>query len=362
MRGSGTPTVAPFGIRDREVLRARRRRARHVATAAGTGRADTPALARPTAGTQIAATFGKRFPAPTSTQRPARHRRPRYPTSTCCSCCITSSRPPTGLVLSELERHDLGFFVAFLCTPLLGDDLAAHLPAIGLIPCSPARPTATSAWPCHAGENERPKPSPAPSASPQPGAARQIVRTGFTLVMPRWHGGTSDLATSAQVFGHYYPGRTGRMTQMRAAAATARRRPPIPPCLACKPAIWYLVADQRGEPRLFRVARAEADEASAWHPDGVELAELWQTLRRQAEERQAVVARVWRDWLDMFRRICASHLADDACGSGRCPRPGCCSASAATSRWRRYPRCEPTWLQWQRRSSHGTPIESCLDK
>jgi uncharacterized protein len=43
------------------------------------------------------------------------------------------------------------------------------------------------------------------------------VRTGFTLVMPRWHGWTSDLATSAQVFGHYYPGKAG---QMRAAAAT----------------------------------------------------------------------------------------------------------------------------------------------
>src|ERR1017187_2303765 len=31
-------------------------------------------------------------------------------------------------LLSELERHDLGFFVACLCTPLLGEDLAAHLP------------------------------------------------------------------------------------------------------------------------------------------------------------------------------------------------------------------------------------------
>jgi uncharacterized protein len=50
-------------------------------------------------------------------------------------------------------------------------------------------------------------------------AARRIVRTGFTLVMPRWYGWTSDLATSAQVFGDYYAGRAG---QIRAAAATAR--------------------------------------------------------------------------------------------------------------------------------------------
>ena len=30
--------------------------------------------------------------------------------------------------LSELERYDGGFFVACLCTPLLGEDLAARLP------------------------------------------------------------------------------------------------------------------------------------------------------------------------------------------------------------------------------------------
>jgi len=85
--------------------------------------------------------------------------------------------------------------------------------------------------------------------------------------------------------------------------------------LVCKAGIWYLVADQRGEPRLFRVSRvawAAADEAPVRRRDGVELAELWQALRRQVEERPAelaVVARVRRDWLDMFRRICAAHLA-----------------------------------------------------
>lgn len=31
-------------------------------------------------------------------------------------------------LLSDLERYDLGWFTACLCTPLLGDDLAAHLP------------------------------------------------------------------------------------------------------------------------------------------------------------------------------------------------------------------------------------------
>jgi predicted DNA-binding transcriptional regulator YafY len=86
--------------------------------------------------------------------------------------------------------------------------------------------------------------------------------------------------------------------------------------LVCKSGIWYLVADQDGEPRLFRVSRvvsAEADEAPVRRRDGVEFAELWQALRRQVEERPTplgVTARVRRDWLGVFRRICATHLVD----------------------------------------------------
>jgi predicted DNA-binding transcriptional regulator YafY len=84
--------------------------------------------------------------------------------------------------------------------------------------------------------------------------------------------------------------------------------------LVCKAGIWYLVADSGGEPRLFRVSRvvsAEMDEAPVRRRDGVELAGLWEQLRRQVEDRPAelaVVARVRRDWLDIFGRICAAHL------------------------------------------------------
>jgi predicted DNA-binding transcriptional regulator YafY len=92
--------------------------------------------------------------------------------------------------------------------------------------------------------------------------------------------------------------------------------------LVCKAGVWYLVADQEGEPRLFRVSRvlsAVADEAPVRRREGVELAELWGTLRRQVEDRSAevpVVARVRRERLDMFRRICAAHLAEGAGGDG----------------------------------------------
>jgi predicted DNA-binding transcriptional regulator YafY len=91
--------------------------------------------------------------------------------------------------------------------------------------------------------------------------------------------------------------------------------------LVCKAGVWYLVADQGGEPRLFRVSRvasAVVDEAAVRRRDGVELAELWGLLRQQVEERPArvaVLARVRRERLDMFRRICAAYL-DGADGDG----------------------------------------------
>ncbi|MFE1410280.1 nucleotidyltransferase domain-containing protein [Streptomyces sp. NPDC058746] len=122
-------------------------------------------------------------------------------------------------MLSEAERFDLGWFLACLSTPLLGADLAEHLPRYrpdsllaretngglaGLLPDWRARVRAA------ASPEERRKLS--------RGFARHLVRTGFTLVMPRWGGWTSDLTESAEVFGLYYP---ERAAQMRAAAAVA---------------------------------------------------------------------------------------------------------------------------------------------
>jgi predicted DNA-binding transcriptional regulator YafY len=84
--------------------------------------------------------------------------------------------------------------------------------------------------------------------------------------------------------------------------------------LVCKAGIWYLVADSDGGPRLFRVSRvasAVVDEAPVRRRDGVELAGLWASLRREVEDRPAplqVVVRVRREWLDLFGRMCAAHL------------------------------------------------------
>ncbi len=97
--------------------------------------------------------------------------------------------------------------------------------------------------------------------------------------------------------------------------------------LVCKAGVWYLVADQEGESRLFRVSRvvsASVDEAPVRRRDGVALGGLWEELRRQVEERPAevrVVARVRRDWLDLFTRMNAAHLAEGD-GDGDDPAGG----------------------------------------
>ncbi|MEU5309409.1 nucleotidyltransferase domain-containing protein [Streptomyces sp. NPDC021562] len=120
-------------------------------------------------------------------------------------------------VLSELERYDIGWFVACQCTPLLGEDLAEFLPRY--------RPDSLLAretngdlarflprwreWIAAADGTEQALRPLVRSMS------RHLVRTGFTLVMPRWNGWTSDLREMAEAFAGYYP---DRAEQLRRAA------------------------------------------------------------------------------------------------------------------------------------------------
>lgn len=125
-----------------------------------------------------------------------------------------------AVLLSARERHDGGWFVACMCTPLTGPDLAEQLPLY--------RPTSLLAretngdlaealprWRTRAAEAA----TDAERKTLSRGAARKVVRTGFTLVIPRWKGWTSDLEEAAEIFGGYYPRYADRMRQ---AAAMAR--------------------------------------------------------------------------------------------------------------------------------------------
>lgn len=126
----------------------------------------------------------------------------------------------TDTLLSELERHDLGWFVACLCTPLLGEDLAARLPRYRPSPLL-ARETNGDLAPALPQWRERvaAATTDAELRALSRGISRRLVRTGFTLVMPRWGGWTSDLTASAEAFAAYYP---ERADQLRLAAAVAR--------------------------------------------------------------------------------------------------------------------------------------------
>ncbi|MGW6576084.1 nucleotidyltransferase domain-containing protein [Streptomyces sp. NPDC054945] len=122
-------------------------------------------------------------------------------------------------VLSEAERFDLGWFLACLCTPLLGADLAEHLPRYrpdSLL----ARETNGDLAELLPGWRKRVREASTPEEYRTLSriVARRLVRTAFTLVMPRWGGWTSDLGESAEIFGMYYP---ERAAQMEAAAAVA---------------------------------------------------------------------------------------------------------------------------------------------
>ncbi|MEV5534094.1 nucleotidyltransferase domain-containing protein [Streptomyces prunicolor] len=112
-------------------------------------------------------------------------------------------------LLSELETYDLGWFVACLCTPLLGEDLAEDLPRYR--PDSQlARETNGDLALLLPRWRERIATAEDTDEARRPlvrHMSRRLVRTGFTLVMPRWNGWTSDLREMAEAFAAYYPER-----------------------------------------------------------------------------------------------------------------------------------------------------------
>ncbi|MFE9254079.1 nucleotidyltransferase domain-containing protein [Streptomyces sp. NPDC006879] len=135
-------------------------------------------------------------------------------------------------LLSEAERYDTGWFLACLCTALLGPDLAEHLPRYRpderlaresngdlplLLPRWRAQVAAAS--------------GPAERRSLSRLFARKLVRSAFTLVMPRWGGWTSDLTRSTEIFADFYPHEPARVAELRRAAAVARNPSPDPAVL-----------------------------------------------------------------------------------------------------------------------------------
>jgi predicted DNA-binding transcriptional regulator YafY len=84
--------------------------------------------------------------------------------------------------------------------------------------------------------------------------------------------------------------------------------------LAHKGGVWYLVADHRRRPRLFRVSRvvtAALMDAPVRRRPGVEFADLWELLRQRVERLAADVrvrVRVRRRILDAFERVMGNTM------------------------------------------------------
>lgn len=96
--------------------------------------------------------------------------------------------------------------------------------------------------------------------------------------------------------------------------------------LVVKAGVWYLIADHRTRPRLFRADRvlsATLTDAPVRRREGQELADVWEVLRRQVQDRPTnvrVSARVKADRLDLFLRIHAGMLAEEPVPAGEWTR------------------------------------------
>ena len=151
--------------------------------------------------------------------------------------------------------------------------------------------------------------------------------------------------------------------------------------LVAKAGIWYLIAAEGGEPRLYRVSRIESVESldePARRPVGLDLEDLWRQLRRRVEERgtglavrlrvrveqsdrlpPGSAARNWSGRSNATRQSMAAAGRACRCHSSPRVRPGVpCSASARTSRSLRHPACDSISPRRRRRSSGSTTDRS----
>ncbi|WP_406464631.1 YafY family transcriptional regulator [Streptomyces sp. NBC_00111] len=144
--------------------------------------------------------------------------------------------------------------------------------------------------------------------APHRPAAEQTSRR--ILVDPvRWMSGPPAAVDVGELHDAVFADRRLSLHYRHSGTDTPRVYTVDPYGLVVKAGVWYLAADLDGAPRLFRADRVER-AAPTGEPvvrrHGVELADVWEELRRQVEERPGGVrlgVRVHRSRLDLFVRL-----------------------------------------------------------
>jgi predicted DNA-binding transcriptional regulator YafY len=146
--------------------------------------------------------------------------------------------------------------------------------------------------------------------------AAEVTSRRILVDATRWKGGPQPAVDLDVLQDAVFADRRLRLRYRHSGDREASTYTVDPYGLVSKAGVWYLIADRRARPRLFRADRVHS---ATLLPDpvkrrpGIELAHAWEELRRQVEERPGgldVTVRVRRSRLDMFVRLNASSLAE----------------------------------------------------
>ncbi|CAL9294664.1 helix-turn-helix transcriptional regulator [Streptomyces sp. SudanB182_2057] len=155
--------------------------------------------------------------------------------------------------------------------------------------------------------------------------AAEVTSRRVLVDATRWKSGPEQAADLAVLQDAVFSDRRLRLRYRHSGEREVRTYTVDPYGLVAKAGVWYLVADRRGRPRLFRadrVRRARLLDEPVRRRPGVELAVVWEELRRRVEEREAgveVTVRVRRERADLFRRMAAAELTAEPEDDGESP-------------------------------------------
>ncbi|MFF2474642.1 helix-turn-helix transcriptional regulator [Streptomyces sp. NPDC058066] len=162
------------------------------------------------------------------------------------------------------------------------------------------------------------------AALPEPHRpAAELTSRRILVEASRWRGGPMPAVDLGVLQEAVLAERRLRLRYRHSGTDTPRTYTVDPYGLVSKAGVWYLVADRRAAPQLFRADRvreATLTDAPVRRRLGVQLADAWAVLKRQVEDRPGAVeatARVRRTHLDLFLRLCGNALTAPPDDDGR---------------------------------------------